>query len=131
LTAHALRPDGTEAAAATASAADYKRLAYIRIGGLPEADGPFTAADAQGSSATSLPPAALRPTAAPVLSHAPSAPKLRTAATAATVAWTPPKNMGDAKVIGYRLTLSDGRTIEVTGRDALVGQPPGQGSCSG
>lgn len=130
-TAHALRPDGTEAASATASAADYKRLAYIRIGGLPEDDGPFavtvTAANAQGRSAASLPSAALRPAAATVLSDAPSAPKLRTAATAATVAWTPPKNMGDAKVIGYRLTLSDGRTVEVTGRDALVGQPSAKG----
>ncbi|MGW3656782.1 right-handed parallel beta-helix repeat-containing protein [Streptomyces sp. NPDC005151] len=130
-TAHALRPDGTEAAAATVPAADYKRLAYIRIGGLPEDGGPFTvtvtAANAQGSSAPSLPSAALRPTAATVLSDAPSAPKLRTAATAATVAWTPPKNMGDAKVIGYRLTVSDGRTIEVNGRDALVGQPSAKG----
>lgn len=38
-TAHALRPDGTEAARQTVSAADYKRLAYIRIGGLPAGGG--------------------------------------------------------------------------------------------
>ncbi|MFE5091374.1 fibronectin type III domain-containing protein [Streptomyces sp. NPDC056638] len=39
----------------------------------------------------------------------------------------PAREDGDAKVIGYRLTLSDGRTIEVTGRDTLVGQPSGKG----
>ncbi|MER5846730.1 right-handed parallel beta-helix repeat-containing protein [Streptomyces sp. NPDC002012] len=130
-TAHALRLDGAEVAASTASAADYKRLAYIRIGGLPEDDGPFTvivtAANAQGTSAPSLASAPLLPTAATVPADAPTGPKLRTAAHAATVAWTPPVKMGDAKVIGYRLTLSDGRTIEVTGRDALVGQPSGKG----
>ncbi|MFE4335093.1 right-handed parallel beta-helix repeat-containing protein [Streptomyces sp. NPDC056831] len=130
-TAHALRLDGTEVAASTASAADYKRLAYIRIGGLPEDGGPFTvvvtAANAQGTSAPSLASAPLLPTAATVPADAPTGPKLRTAAHAATVAWTPPVKMGDAKVIGYRLTLSDGRTIEVTGRDALVGQPSGKG----
>ncbi|MFE5091373.1 hypothetical protein ACFRCI_13395 [Streptomyces sp. NPDC056638] len=93
-TAHALRLDGTEVAASTASAADYKRLAYIRIGGLPKDDGPFTvivtAANAQGTSAPSLASAPLLPTAATVPADAPTGPKLRTAAHAATVAWTPP-----------------------------------------
>ncbi|MFJ3708032.1 fibronectin type III domain-containing protein [Streptomyces sp. NPDC090053] len=130
-TAHALRPDGTEAATATLSAADYKRQAYIRISGLRADAGPFTvtvtAANAHGISAPSLASAPLRPTAATVLPAAPTGPKLRTEAKAATVAWTPPTDMGDAKVIGYRLTVSDGRTIEVTGRDALVGQPSGKG----
>ncbi|NDZ81391.1 fibronectin type III domain-containing protein [Streptomyces sp. SID10853] len=130
-TAHALRPDGTEAARRTVTAADYQRLAYIRIGGLPAGGGPFTvtvtAANAHGSSAPSLASAPLTPTAATVLPDAPTGPKLRTGATAATLAWTPPRTMGDAKVIGYRLTVSDGRTIEVTGRDAMVGQPSGKG----
>ncbi|WP_063737130.1 fibronectin type III domain-containing protein [Streptomyces sp. RTd22] len=39
------------------------------------------------------------------------------------MSWTPPKATGDTPVIGYRVTVSDGRTIEVSGRDVLVGQP--------
>jgi hypothetical protein len=30
-------------------------------------------------------------------------------------------------VLGYRITVSDGRTIPVTGRDALVSQPTAKG----
>jgi hypothetical protein len=62
------------------------------------------------------------------LPGAPTGPKLRTASTAATVAWTPPTATGDAKVVGYRVTVSDGRApIDVTGRDVLVGQPSAKG----
>ncbi|WP_329124519.1 right-handed parallel beta-helix repeat-containing protein [Streptomyces sp. NBC_01465] len=128
-TATALRADGTEAGAATISAADYKRLAYVRIDGLT--GGPFTvtvtATNSHGTSSPSLTSAPLAPTAVTALPAAPTGAKLRTSANAVTVAWTPPAAMGDAKVIGYRLTVSDGRTIEVNGRDALVGQPTAKG----
>ncbi|MET8243980.1 fibronectin type III domain-containing protein [Streptomyces sp. NPDC005202] len=87
-----------------------------------------TASNAYGSSVPSLASASLTPTAASVLPGAPTSPKLRTAATAATVGWTPPTATGDAKVVGYRVTVSDGRDpIDVTGRDVLVTQPSAKG----
>jgi hypothetical protein len=62
------------------------------------------------------------------LPGAPASPKLRTAVGAATVAWTPPTATGDAKFVGYRVTVSDGRDpIEVRGRDVLVTQPSAKG----
>ncbi|MEV0091429.1 fibronectin type III domain-containing protein [Streptomyces sp. NPDC050738] len=128
-TAHALRADGTEAGTAAISAADFKRLAYVRIDGLT--GGPFTvtvtATNAHGTSAPSLASVPLAPSAVTALSAAPTGAKLRTSAKAVTVVWTPPATMGDAKITGYRLTVSDGRTIEVQGRDALVTQPTAKG----
>ncbi|MFL4907789.1 right-handed parallel beta-helix repeat-containing protein [Streptomyces sp. MMS24-I2-30] len=109
-------------------AAEFKRTALLRIAGLPASGGPFTvtvtARNAHGDSAPSLASLPLAPTAATVPAGAPTSPKLRTAATAATLAWTPPSVPGDAKIVGYRVTVSDGRDpIAVTGRDALVTQP--------
>ncbi|WP_406441549.1 fibronectin type III domain-containing protein [Streptomyces sp. NBC_01613] len=114
------------------SAAEFKRTAVVRIGELPSAGGPFTvtvtASNAYGSSASSLASLPLTPTAASTLPGAPTGPKLRTASTAATLAWTPPTATGDAKIVGYRVTVSDGRDpIEVTGRDVLVTQPSVKG----
>ncbi|MEU5597713.1 fibronectin type III domain-containing protein [Streptomyces sp. NPDC020298] len=114
------------------SAADFKRNAIVRIGGLPSAGGPFTvtvtASNAYGSSAPSLASLPLTPTAVSVLPDAPTSPKLRTASTAATLAWTPPTATGDAKITGYRVTVSDGRDpLDVTGRDVLVTQPSAKG----
>ncbi|MEV5951181.1 fibronectin type III domain-containing protein [Streptomyces sp. NPDC051993] len=130
-TAHALRPDGTEAASASITAADFKRQAYLRIGQLRSSDGPFrvsvTARNAHGESEPSLASAALAPTAAVVLPGAPTGVRARVGDRAVTVAWTPPAAMGDARVIGYRITVSDGRVIEVEGRDALVTQPTAKG----
>ncbi|MFF7153957.1 fibronectin type III domain-containing protein [Streptomyces sp. NPDC008139] len=66
------------------------------------------------------------PEAGSVLPAAPTGVKLRAQATAGTVAWTPPADMGASVVIGYRITLADAsgaRTVEVSGRDALVTQP--------
>ncbi|MFD1052561.1 fibronectin type III domain-containing protein, partial [Kibdelosporangium lantanae] len=34
-----------------------------------------------------------------------------------------PADTGDTPVIAYQVTVSDGRTITVTGRDAIVTQP--------
>ncbi|MER7840648.1 fibronectin type III domain-containing protein [Streptomyces sp. NPDC096040] len=87
-----------------------------------------TARNAHGESAPSLASAPLAPTAASTLPAAPTGPELRTAATAATLARTLPTALGDAKVTGYRVTVSDGRTpIDVTGRDVLVTRPSAKG----
>ncbi|MFJ5302510.1 right-handed parallel beta-helix repeat-containing protein [Streptomyces sp. NPDC088350] len=129
-TARAYDAGGQEVGEQAVTAGEFKKTALVRIGGLT--GGPFTvtvtAANAHGSSAPSLASSPLTPTAATALPAAPSSPKLRTARTAATLAWTPPTATGDAKVVGYVVTVSDGRDpISVTGRDVLVGQPSAKG----
>ncbi|MFH8492635.1 hypothetical protein [Streptomyces coeruleorubidus] len=75
--------------------------------------------------------APLSPTAASALPAAPTSPNLRTAATAATLAWTPPTGTSDAKIVGYRVTVSDGRDpIAVTGGTSWSPSPPPR-ACSG
>lgn len=131
-TARAYDPSGHQVGEQTVTAADFRRTALVRVGGLPAAGGPFTvtvtARNAYGASAPSLASAPLTPTTPGVLPGAPTAPKLRTASTAATLAWTPPTATGDAKITGYRVTVSDGRDpVTVTGRDVLVTQPSAKG----
>ncbi|MEU3502549.1 fibronectin type III domain-containing protein [Streptomyces hundungensis] len=130
-TAHALRADGTEAATASVSAADFRQQAYVRLGQLRSSEGPFrvtvTARNAHGESAPSLASAPLTPTGAVALPGAPTGAKARAGSRAVTLAWTPPATTGDAEVVGYRITVSDGRVIEVTGRDVLVTRPSGKG----
>lgn len=123
---------GNQVGQQSVSAADFKRTALVRIRQLPSGGGPFTvtvsANNAHGSSAPSLASLPLTPTAASTLPGAPTGPRLRTASTAATLSWTPPTATGDAKITGYRVTVSDGRDpIDVTGRDALVTQPSAKG----
>ncbi|MFE9610049.1 right-handed parallel beta-helix repeat-containing protein [Streptomyces sp. NPDC006012] len=127
-TARAYDATGRQVAEQAVGAAEFKRTALLRIGGLPASGGPLTvtvtAHNAHGDSAPALASLPLAPTAATVPAAAPTGPKLRMEATAATLAWTPPAAMGDAKIVGYRVTVSDGRDpIAVTGRDALVTQP--------
>lgn len=131
-TARAYDATGRQVAQQGVPAAEFKRTALVRIGGLPSSGGPFTvtvtASNKYGSSEPSLASLPLATTAATALPGAPTSPKLRTSATAATLAWTPPTATGDAKVVGYRVTVSDGRDpIEVTGRDVLVTQPSAKG----
>jgi hypothetical protein len=131
-TARAYDASGRQVGEQAVGAAEFKRTAVVRIGGLPAPAGPLTvtvtASNAHGASAPSLASLPLTPTAVTALPGAPTGPKLRTASTAATVAWTPPTATGDAKVVGYRVTVSDGRApIDVTGRDVLVGQPSAKG----
>jgi hypothetical protein len=131
-TARAYDASGHQVGEQAIGAAEFKRTAVVRIGGLPAPAGPLTvtvsASNAHGTSAPSLASLPLTPTAVTVLPGAPTGPKLRAASTAATVAWTPPTATGDAKVVGYRVTVSDGRApIDVTGRDVLVGQPSAKG----
>ncbi|MFG2372698.1 fibronectin type III domain-containing protein [Streptomyces sp. NPDC048504] len=129
-TARVYDASGGEVGQQAVSAGEFKKTALVRVGGLT--GGPFTvtvtAANAHGSSAPSLASAPLTPAAATVPPRAPTSPKLRTARTAATLAWTPPAATGDAKVVGYLVTVSDGREpISVTGRDVLVGQASAKG----
>ncbi|MFG2966438.1 fibronectin type III domain-containing protein [Streptomyces sp. NPDC048288] len=129
-TARAYDATGSQVAEESVSAAEFKRTALIHLG--VSGGGPVTVAvsarNARGESAPSLASAPLAPTAATTLPAAPTAPKFRTSATAATLAWTPPTGTGDARVTGYRVTVSDGRApIDVTGRDVLVTQPSAKG----
>ncbi|MDJ0340708.1 fibronectin type III domain-containing protein [Streptomyces sp. PH10-H1] len=129
-TAHVLDAAGHQVTTADISAADFTDRAHLRIAGLDAGQAytvTVTATNAQGAGAPSLTSAPVKPGPATVLPAAPSGAKLRTSAHAATVAWTPPTAIGDSAVVGYRITVSDGRTIDVTGRDALVTQPSGKG----
>jgi Fibronectin type III domain len=125
-TAHVADASGHEVEAVPVSAADFTTRGYLEVGGLTDGTSyrvTVTASNDHGTSAPSLASAALAPRASTVLPNAPTGPKLRAQAHAATLAWTPPVTTGDAAVIGYRVTVSDGRTIDVTGRDVLVTQP--------
>ncbi|MDH6625558.1 hypothetical protein M2271_003369 [Streptomyces sp. LBL] len=131
-TTRAYDSTGRQVAQQAITAAEFKRTALVKISQLPTSGGPFTvsvtASNAYGASAPSLASAPLTPTAVSVLPGATTGPKLRTASTAATLAWTPPTATGDAKVVGYRVTVSDGRDpVDVTGRDVLVTQSSAKG----
>ncbi|MFI6560041.1 fibronectin type III domain-containing protein [Streptomyces sp. NPDC050534] len=131
-TARAYDMTGRQVGRQSVPAADFERTALVRIGQLPAAGGPFTvtvtASNDVGAGAPSLASFPLAPTTATALPGAPTSPKLRTASTAATLAWTPPTATGDAKITAYRITVSDGRApMDVTGRDVLVTQPSAKG----
>jgi hypothetical protein len=121
---------GHVAATSTVPAAEFGASALVTLTGLTDG-APYrvtvTAVNSHGSSAPSLPSAPLAPIAGSVLPAAPTGVKLHTQATAATVSWTPPSAVGDSHVTGYRVVLTDpagtARTVQVTGRDALVTQP--------
>lgn len=129
-TARAYDTTGRQVGQQAVTAGEFKTSALVRIDGLTgePVTVTVTAANAHGSSAPSLASSPLTPTAATVLPAAPTSPRLRTASTAATVAWTPPTATGDAKIVGYRITVSDGREpVTVGGRDVLVTQPSAKG----
>jgi hypothetical protein len=118
---------GPKPVQAKVSAADFTRLGYVTVSGLTNGT-PYVATvqavNALGASAPSLPAAAVTPAPlAGVLAAAPTSLKARPGSTAVGLQWTPPTVTGDTPVIGYRLTLSDGRTITETGRDVLITQP--------
>jgi hypothetical protein len=113
---------------ATISAADFKRVGYLMVGGLTNGTAytaTVTAHNAAGTSAASLPSrTAVNPHTLPGQSAAaPTGLKARMGSGAVGLQWIPPSATGDTPVIGYRITVSDGRTIGATGRDALVTQP--------
>ncbi|MEV6009331.1 fibronectin type III domain-containing protein [Streptomyces sp. NPDC051976] len=119
---------GRTAATTTATAADFARTAVLRLGGLTDGT-PYTvtvtARNAHGVSAPALPSVPLAPRAGTALPGAPTGLKLHAQPTAATLSWTPPTATGDSPVTGYRVTLTTAtgsRTLDVSGRDALVTQ---------
>jgi hypothetical protein len=120
--------DGVHVTAVTVSAADFKRLGYVRVGGLANGTSytaTVTAHNRAGDSAASLPSrTAVVPHTLPgVLAGAPTSLKARAGAGAVGLQWVPPTATGDTPVTGYRITVSGGRTVDATGRDALVTQP--------
>ena len=112
---------------ATISGADFHHTGYVVIGGLTDGTPvtvTVTARGPAGVSAPSLPSAAVTPgPGAGKLAAAPTSLKARAASDAVSLQWTPPTSTGDTPVIGYTVTVSDGRTTAVTGRDTLISQP--------
>jgi hypothetical protein len=112
---------------ATISAADFHRTGYVAVGGLTNGRPvtfTVTARGPAGTSAPSLPSAAVTPgPGSGQLADPPKSLKARASSDAVSLQWTPPASMGDTPVIGYTVTVSDGRTIAVTGRDTLISQP--------
>ena len=112
---------------ATIGAADFHRTGYAVVGGLTNGKPvtvTVTARGAAGESAPSLPSAAVTPgPGAGRLAAAPTNLKARASADAVSLQWTPPASTGDTPVIGYTVTVSDGRTVTMTGRDTLISQP--------
>jgi hypothetical protein len=111
----------------TISSADFHRTGYVVVGGLTDGKPvtvTVTARGAAGVSAPSLPSAAVTPgPGAGNLAAAPTSLKARAASDAVSLQWTPPASTGDTPVIGYTVTVSDGRTVAMTGRDTLISQP--------
>ncbi len=111
---------------ATVSRSTFESRGYARIGGLTNGTAytvTVRAVNATGAGPASLPSASVTPAAGTTLPAAPTGLKAYRAATAVSLHWTPPTSVGSTPVIGYRVTVSDGRTITVTGRDVLIGQP--------
>ncbi len=115
----------------TISADDFKKVAYAEVPGLTDGTAytvTVAARNAYGTSESSLPSAAATPgPGSGVLPGVPTSGRARTSANAASVRWNPPAAAGATPVIGYVITVSDGRTILVQGRDTLVTQPTVKG----
>ncbi|AEM86984.1 fibronectin type III domain-containing protein [Streptomyces violaceusniger] len=124
--------NGAHTVSTTVPAARFKRTAYAVVDGLTNGT-PYTvtvaARNRVGQSERSLAAAPVTPTAdgSGALPAVSTGVKVNAEATAARLSWTPPKTTGDTPVIGYRITVSDGRTVTVTGRDVLVAQPRAKG----
>lgn len=111
----------------TISAADFHRYGYAVVSGLSNGTvytATVTAHNRGGTSEVSLPAAPVTPQPlAGAAAKAPTGLKAHAGTDAVSLQWTPPSDTGDTPVTGYRVTVSDGRTILETGRDALVTQP--------
>lgn len=82
------------------------------------------AANRFGVGAPSLPAAPVTPgPLAGKLAPAPTGARALPSGGAVSLHWTPPTTTGDTPVIAYLITVSDGRTIMATGRDAVITQP--------
>jgi hypothetical protein len=112
-------------------AAQFDKQGYAEVDGLANGTSYVVTVRAHncfGASTPSLPAAPVTPgPLAGVKSDAPTGAKALPSASAVSLHWTPPAKMGDTPVIAYVITVSDGRTITVNGRDALVSQPTAKG----
>ena len=119
--------NGTHQVRKTVSAADFARLGYAVVTGLTNATAYTVTVEAvnlSGASIPSLPSAPVTPNPLPGKpADPPTGLRARAGADAVGLQWTPPKVTGDTHVIGYQVTISDGRTIQVTGRDTVITQP--------
>jgi hypothetical protein len=122
---------GAHPVTTTIPAAQFQRTGYAEVPGL--ADGTaytvtVAARSALGTGLPSLPSAAVTAGSPGTrTAGAPTGAKALPGTDAVSLHWTPPAVTGDTPVLGYRITVSDGRTIPVTGRDALVSQPTAKG----
>lgn len=118
---------GGESQSTTISNAAFYRLGYAEVSGLSDGTAytaTVTAHNSAGDSEVSLPAAPVTPhPLAGAKAKAPTSLKARASIDAVGLQWTPPSDTGDTPVIGYQISVSDGRTIRATGRDALVTQP--------
>lgn len=112
-------------------AAQFSKQGYAVVDGLTNGTSYVVTVRAHnrfGASTPSLPAAPVTPgPLAGKLSDAPTGGRALPSSSAVSLHWTPPANMGDTPVIAYVITVSDGRTITVNGRDALVTQPTAKG----
>jgi hypothetical protein len=119
--------DGTHRFSTIIDADTFWRTGYAEVTGLTNGTAYTVAVTARnrfGTSEPFLPAAPVTPgPLAGNLAPAPTGAKAIPTTNAATLKWTPPTTTGDTPVIGYRVTVSDGRTITVTGRDAILTQP--------
>lgn len=107
-------------------AADFDRLGYASVAGLTNGTAytvTVRAKNAAGIGAPSLPAPAVTPgPGTGKLPGPPGTPRANPSATAVSLEWAPPADSGDGQVIGYKVTLTGGRSIIETGRDVVVTQ---------
>lgn len=118
---------GGQPTTTTISADEFWKTGYAVVSGLTNGSAYTVTVAAKnqfGSSEQSLPSAPVTPgPLAGQTAAAPTSLKARVDGPAVSLRWNPPTVQGDTPVIGYQITVSDGRTMTVTGRDALVTQP--------
>ncbi|WP_370939349.1 fibronectin type III domain-containing protein [Amycolatopsis sp. cg13] len=123
--------DGKHSVTSSVSAKDFARTGYTVIPKLTDGQTYTVTVAARNRFGTGLPSLPSAPvTVGPPgtqLAAVPTGAKALPSTDAASIRWTPPKESGSTPVIGYRITVSDGRTIEVVGRDTIVSQPTQKG----
>ena len=111
---------------ATISAADLRRLGYVKVGGLTNGTSytfTVTATNATGTGPASLPSPPVKPATGTVTRPgAPTGLHVTGGDGAAAVFFKPPASTGGSPVIAYRVTASTGATATFTGRLVLLGK---------
>jgi fibronectin type III domain protein/parallel beta helix pectate lyase-like protein/glycosyl hydrolase family 141 len=123
--------DGTHTVRTTITSATFAHQAYAELDGLTNGTAytvTVAARNRLGTGAASLPAAPVTPEPlSGKVSAAPTGAKAALGTDAVSLHWIPPAMTGDTPVIAYRIIVSDGRTIMVNGRDALITQPTAKG----